>query len=871
MRQKNYRIRRLAVAAVGAVTAVSGIAVLGVGPAQAANSTTTVVAATPTTLRASVPNQPAANEAITIQATSTWVMNDTITLTVNDSANTHPVAFSGTPTVTPANVPGSTLPTVTSVVAANVLTITFTNGGTASATQPILVSGIAYTTTGADVSGPVTVTPVYTGTGTAGGVISSASASNATIVGTPTIGLTAATTPNVGAGLNNQAAGNLSFSLTGLNTGWFAGDQFTVRVAPNTGPNCGGTLASPIGIGFSSAPSVSATVGTGQTTTPTFSAVGLTQSAGPCTGTAFFDQAIVTLTNSGTITGTGTPPVTITFSGISYNVTAAVPLGNVSVTGLYNGAIVAGPSTTGATAGPSNATVGKVSVSANQPPVGLAASGSDQPISNVVITEAQPGAVPIGTVCVQLSGTSGTFNTTTTAPTVTASGGGAVVGAPTVNTAGTLLQFNVTTASSTTAATYTVGNLNVNSPATGGPDVAAVSDGASSTCTGGAPLASSLTLYNTFIVNRIFGQTADGTAAAELAQAFPSGCPASHNVVLATDQNFPDALSASYLASKLGTGVLLTPTNALAAETVTALRVAGINHVYIVGGPLAVAENVVAALGQEPVYQCGGITPVTNTSGQVFQTVTQVFGQTQYDTAQTVAQYFGSTVGLGSFNGAYPTSITGTSAYNTTSGLSGTLAPVTTGTPTAILATGQTFPDAMAASGMSYAQQWPILLTQQASLSPQASAAITNLGIKQVIVMGGPIAISDTVVTQLETLGVSVLRIAGTDYTDTAQLLGQFELSSNVLNWAAGHSYDILVARGDFFADALAGSALSGLNQSPIVLTLNPNVLGSGIPALFTFEHGLSPSNQVDSITVLGGPIAVAPATVNQILASIPG
>ena len=49
MRQKNYRIRQLAVAAIGAVTAVSGIAVLGAGTAQAAGPNTTVVSMPPAT------------------------------------------------------------------------------------------------------------------------------------------------------------------------------------------------------------------------------------------------------------------------------------------------------------------------------------------------------------------------------------------------------------------------------------------------------------------------------------------------------------------------------------------------------------------------------------------------------------------------------------------------------------------------------------------------------------------------------------------------------------------------------------------------------------------------------------------------------
>ena len=195
-----------------------------------------------------------------------------------------------------------------------------------------------------------------------------------------------------------------------------------------------------------------------------------------------------------------------------------------------------------------------------------------------------------------------------------------------------------------------------------------------------------------------------------------------------------------------------------------------------------------------------------------------------------------------------------------------------------VRATGQTFPDAMSASAMSYAQKWPILLTQQAALSTQASAAIVDLGIKQVIVMGGPIAISDAVVLQVVALGVSVVRIAGTDLTDTAQLLAEFELSSTVngsgqatgLGWAVSHAYGVNVARGDFYADALAGSVVGGRTKTPIVLTLNPSTLGTGIPALFNAEHALAVPNQVDAVTVLGGPLAVTPATLNAVLASIP-
>jgi putative cell wall-binding protein len=700
----------------------------------------------------------------------------------------------------------------------------------------------------------------------------------------------AASLPTLNQNLANQPGGSLAVTLTPGATG----GHFTLTVAD-----------------FNEAANV------------IFDTNAPTATAPSTVGNAGF--AIASLTGSGTntitVNYTATSATTvnqaINITNIAYDVTtvAATPgpvvlHGTDTDAGYSNTATVNNitpPSTTVKDAAgnfydpsASNAViVSSVAVAGDNPPVLVQPNGggSSTAISPIVLTEATAGAIPgsaaANFVCVVLNGSGNQFLssgsvTAGTASVPSASGatlGGS--GALTATAGSHGFSFQVTKAS-TSATSYTISGLSAISP-TGfpvGTVTATVFASSTAACTS-APIATYTTaapVYAVFSVSRIFGATADGTAAAELASQFPppNNCPTSKAVVVATDQNFPDALSASYLAAKLGTGVLLTPTNALASETVTALRVEGINHVYVVGGPLAVAPIVTGAIAQEQAFNCGGTVGQTNSGAPVLLTVTQVYGQTQYDTAQTVAQFFGATaVGTGQFGGGYPTSVTGTSPYNTTSGLSGTLAPTSSAaTPTAILATGQTFPDAMAASAMSYAGQWPILLTQQGSLSTQATAAIANLAIKQVIVMGGPIAVSDTVVTQLETLGVSVIRIAGTDYTDTSQLLAQFELSTTStgagrtgLDWAdfnGTNVYGVNIARGDFFADALAGSAVGGLTETPIVLTFNPGTLGDGIPALFTFEHGLTVPNQVNSITVFGGPIAVTDATVSAALAAIP-
>jgi putative cell wall-binding protein len=710
-------------------------------------------------------------------------------------------------------------------------------------------------------------------------------------------------------GGSNQAASHWGFTFSNA---FAKGDTLVLNVGP---PGTTACQSSANSVGYASVPTVTVTPGaSGQDTPPAFTAALTQQTTNPlefllCPG--INDKLVLTIGNAPDTTPAGSANWTwaITISGIAYNIGSGTAPGNVGVAGSYVPA--AAGSTTQAIAPSPNAVITAVGVSANNPPVVVQPNTTidtsvTTAISPVILSETSKGAVPDGFVCIEAN--AGNYFLTNSHFTPVGLGqvnaqSGAVLGnsgtlsgfgAPSAigafDTSGIAFQV---TSPSTTAGAFEVAGLRVVDPDSvpfGAQNLTVFAASTLANCTSGSATAVynyAISGFSVFNTSRIYGQTADGTAAAELASVFPptgSSCPSSGNVVLATDQNFPDALSASYLAARLGTGVLLTPTGALSPITSGALRLEGITHVYIVGGPLAVSSSVVTQLQGTQAFNCGGTTGITNASGPVNLAVTQVFGQTQYDTAQTVAQYFGAGgVGTGAFGGGYPTNPTGTSVYNTTTGLSGTVAPASSvATPTAILATGQTFPDAMAASAMSYAKKWPILLSPRTSLAPQASSAIANLGIKQVVVMGGPVAISDAVVTQLATLGVSVLRIAGSDYTNTAQLLAQFELSTTInasgqptgLGWAnlgvTANTYGINVARGDFYADALAGSVVGGVNHAPIVLTLNPSTLGSGIPDLFTAEAGLTLPNHVDLVTILGGPEAVTPATASAVLAAIP-
>ncbi len=383
------------------------------------------------------------------------------------------------------------------------------------------------------------------------------------------------------------------------------------------------------------------------------------------------------------------------------------------------------------------------------------------------------------------------------------------------------------------------------------------------------PIASPAPPFATYV--RIDGPTADATAAAELEHQFPAGaCPGTTGdrpVVLATDATYADALAGAYLARSLGTGTLLTPPTALSSATLAAIGAEGITTVDVVGGPLAVSTAVVEQLESTDVTACGG----GSRPGAASIQVTRIDGATQYTTAERIAETPpAADVGAASFPAAYAgtNASGGTGAYNATGGAGsaapGTVAPL----PTAIVATGTGFQDAESASTLAYAERFPILLTTPSSLSSQAAGALRSLGIEQVIVMGGQFAVSNGVVSSLEGMGLSVLRIAGQTFSGTSTELASFETSAaGGMGWAGTGS--VTVARGNGFTDGLAGAVVAADGPSsgapaPLVLTLGPATVGA---ALTSFLHTAGTTGiggtRVSHLTVLGGPFAITQSAVD--------
>jgi putative cell wall-binding protein len=562
------------------------------------------------------------------------------------------------------------------------------------------------------------------------------------------------------------------------------GDTFKIQIDDSdVGINC---LAVGDSIGFGSVPTVANTT---VTSTVTFTAT-LTTSAGCPAGT----NDILTLKAVAAATDAG--PIALTLSGVTYNVGSAAAVGKIT----YQVNDAGGYINTF-----SNATVSAVRAASSNSAV-LVPTSATTAISNVVIGEQRAGAIPAGPVCVQLlNPPAGTTFAVAPVPTVTAAGGTGA-GVPTVVTP-TATTMSFTTTLSTAATTYTLAGLQLTTGANTGPVNAKVGF----SC-GGTEISQNLRLATVGTINRIQGSDRFATArliatSTDLGTAF--GDLKTKTVVIARGDNFPDALAASYLAGRNGVPIFLTNTASVPNDTVQALKYHGVTNVVLVGGTTAISTGVEAFLDALPTYDFG-----SNTANAATIAVTRIQGSDRYATARAVAEFPG--LGL-------------------TSSADGGLNAVCNPLKTAIVASGENFPDALSAGGLAYngleggcgSGGLPLLLTNPTGLNPATVAALTNLNIKQVILMGGTGAVNDATKAGIESLGITVVRVFGPTRQDTAVALANTVLGTTFGGWTDEGSGAFLLSRPDTFPDALAASSLSGRSLSPIYLSESPSNLGT--------------------------------------------
>ncbi|MBW4079685.1 MAG: hypothetical protein HIU84_14520, partial [Acidobacteria bacterium] len=567
----------------------------------------------------------------------------------------------------------------------------------------------------------------------------------------------AATAPTVTATFSSGASAT---TIAGTVTGGGSGNSLTLAVAgtPAVGDKITLTLACP-----STGTAAFAVVT--DTATADFGAATLGTNSAGCSTATFTSTGVVanpTLVLS---------PLTYTTSGVTSQA--------LSISGTY--ATIGLPATTFSV--PTNANVLWFNVSSNSPAVTLPTTGTTA-VSPISITE--PANLPGGNL-----GVGGTI--TLTLPATDTWGAGtslSTVGATATLTGQTTRTLTITVGTVSSAGGSVLFSLSNVSVITAGAPVGAQNLTIGSTV-GALPSASVGSILGT--ATTIYGAngTADGTVAAEFENAYPTSSGGNANVVLATDApsaNGSDALAASYLEGTLHTGLLITPATSLGADARQAIQLEGVKTVYVVGGPLAISPTVIAQIKSLPAYNVGGLT----LTGSNVAVVGPIYGSdgTAEGTAAAIATRYGTAYGSGSFAGAYSAS---GGVFNDTTGVASASGP-TSPVPTAIVVASSDWQDAMSIAPEAFNMRFPVVLagpSTSTTLGTDARAALTSLAVKQVIVIGGQFALQNSVEAQIAAMngGISVLRIAGIDATDTAAQIANFALaaSGTGLGWTAGN------------------------------------------------------------------------------------
>lgn len=299
---------------------------------------------------------------------------------------------------------------------------------------------------------------------------------------------------------------------------------------------------------------------------------------------------------------------------------------------------------------------------------------------------------------------------------------------------------------------------------------------------------------------RLAGADRFDTAVAIARAAFPRDASADA-AVLARADDFADALAGVPLGAAVAGPLLLSDRDGLSPATATELQrvLAPGSEVYLLGGTNALGERVATdldALGLRPV---------------------RVAGTDRYATAAAVARRLPASAA-------------------------------------ALLVSGATFPDALAASAPAARDGLPILLTAPDDLPDATAAALAAGDVDTVTIVGGTAAVSEDVEQDVRRLVPRVARLAGLDRYGTAAL---------VLDAFFGPTEAVSLASGETFPDALGGALHAGARGAPLLLTA-PAVLPASTAGAVATQRPLT-------ITAYGGAAAVGEHVLSAALRAAVG
>lgn len=262
-------------------------------------------------------------------------------------------------------------------------------------------------------------------------------------------------------------------------------------------------------------------------------------------------------------------------------------------------------------------------------------------------------------------------------------------------------------------------------------------------------------------------------------------------VYVASGENYPDALSAGPAAAHEGGPLLLVKPNEVPA--VIGAEIARLNpdRIVVVGGLASVSADVFSAL-----------------EALADETV-RIAGANRYEASRNVAEY--------AFGGA--------------------------DVPFAYLATGEKFPDALAAGGAAGERDAPVILVNGSASALDAATAelLDQFGTVETRVLGGEASVTPAVFNGIDAIADAV-RLGGSD---------RYQAARTINADAFDEADRAFIATGLNFPDALAGSAWAASAAAPLFIVPGTCVTNGVLSDLESLG--------VTHVTLLGGEASLSP------------
>lgn len=270
-------------------------------------------------------------------------------------------------------------------------------------------------------------------------------------------------------------------------------------------------------------------------------------------------------------------------------------------------------------------------------------------------------------------------------------------------------------------------------------------------------------------------------------------------LIVARGDSYADALSASILAGYFDAPIVLSTAKESIEEGISdEIKRLGANQLIIIGGYQGISQTVEASLEALPELDL----------------IARIAGEDRYETSALIVREF-----IRLRQGA---------------------------AEEVIIASGESFPDALAASAVSSNFQKPIVLVRQDQLTGPAQDLLMDFDVSKAYIVGGKNTISPEIYKELEGLGIDFEVIGGVNrYETSARIAGRFmpKIDSGFL------------ASGLVFPDSLVVGGVRG--KGPILLTD-----GKAIPPfILTYikESGIK------TLDIIGGTSTISSSIENKL------